>query len=186
MSAKGSSVHLEMTHDTWKEMLDSADKLLEQSPQRELQIIGWYHTHPNGLQVFMSGTDRDTQSRMFAHDWQFAVVLNPQKQRWRAFFGHTARECKGYVIADEEGEESDAKLLPAVAPEKLEEQPAALEDGWPPAEGDVRTRKRAVKGLMARVKRPRLLLWACMLSLLLVLFLQCVIVVLQVVDLIVR
>src|SRR5690349_12967673 len=60
LSARGSSVHLEMSHETWKEMIDSVDRLLEESPQKELHVIGWYHTHPNGLPVFMSGTDRDT------------------------------------------------------------------------------------------------------------------------------
>src|SRR5215217_5876470 len=49
LSARGSSVHLEMTHETWREMLDSADQLLEKSPHAELCVIGWYHTHPNGL-----------------------------------------------------------------------------------------------------------------------------------------
>ncbi|MCK5525425.1 MAG: hypothetical protein KAI83_20035 [Thiomargarita sp.] len=99
-SAKGSSAYLEMTHETWKEMLDEADKLLEQ-PGSEFQIIGWYHTHPNTLDVFMSGTDQATQSRLFGNDWQFAIVLNPQRKIWRAFYGSHSKECKGYIIENE-------------------------------------------------------------------------------------
>ncbi|OAD23913.1 Mov34/MPN/PAD-1 [Candidatus Thiomargarita nelsonii] len=98
-SAKGSGAYLEMTHQTWKEMFDRVDHLLANKDSK-LQIIGWYHTHPNMLDVFMSGTDQATQSRLFCQDWQFAIVLNPQKQRWRAFYGSHSKECQGYVIDD--------------------------------------------------------------------------------------
>lgn len=122
LSARGSSVHLEMTHNTWKEMLDSVDRLLDQSPQAELQVVGWYHTHPNGLQVFMSGVDLETQRRLFAHDWQFAIVLNPQKKCWRAFFGEAAVECPGYVITDSQNEMEPAEArAPVVINEERRE-----------------------------------------------------------------
>jgi proteasome lid subunit RPN8/RPN11 len=100
-SAKGSSAYLEMTHETWKEMLDSVNKILVAEPEEALQIIGWYHTHPNHLSVFMSTTDQATQRRLFAYDWQFAMVLNPQKTIWRAFFGGDAQECPGFMVIDE-------------------------------------------------------------------------------------
>jgi len=99
--AIGTSGYLEVTHETWKEMFDKADELFEQSGS-EFQIIGWYHTHPNTLDVFMSGTDRNTQSTFFANDWQFAIVLNPQKRIWRAFYGSHSKECEGYIIENEE------------------------------------------------------------------------------------
>lgn len=186
ISARGSSAHLEMTHDTWKEMLDSADELLEQSTQRELQIIGWYHTHPNGLQVFMSGTDRDTQSRMFAHDWQFAVVLNPQKRCWRAFFGRDAQECKGYVIADDEHEGVEALSPPVTPPDpqvtghasgaETVETEAVRAGGRPQA-------SRGLRRYLQAWAMPHPLPQAYILLLLLILLLQCSIVVLQVIDL---
>ncbi len=91
--AKGTSSYLEVTHETWKEMLDDVDRL-----NTGLQVIGWYHTHPNDLDVFMSGTDRATQSRLFGNDWQFAIVLNPHKRIWRAFYGSNSSECRGYVL----------------------------------------------------------------------------------------
>jgi proteasome lid subunit RPN8/RPN11 len=183
ISARGSSVHLEMTHETWKEMLDSADRLLEQSPQRELQVIGWYHTHPNGLQVFMSGTDRDTQSRMFAHDWQFAVVLNPQKRRWRAFFGRDAQECRGYVIADDERQGVDAEPPSDALPG---EQPAGLNAEAAPVGAHPGGPEGLSKRLRVWAKSPHRLLWICLLCLLLVLLLQCVIIVMQAINLIIR
>jgi hypothetical protein len=46
----------------------------------------------------MSGTDLNTQQKMFSKNWQFAIVLNPQKQTWRAFRGADARECHGEII----------------------------------------------------------------------------------------
>jgi proteasome lid subunit RPN8/RPN11 len=92
-SARGTAGYLEITHETWKEMLDSVDRM-----HTDLQLIGWYHTHPNNLDVFMSGTDQTTQQRLFGNDWQFAIVLNPHKKIWRAFYGSASSECRGYVI----------------------------------------------------------------------------------------
>jgi len=97
-TAKGSMAYLEFDHSTWKLMIDKLDLLNEDNQETELQVIGWYHTHPGRLSVFMSGTDLNTQSKMFSMDWQFAIVLNPQKQIWRAFSGSEAKECKGYML----------------------------------------------------------------------------------------
>lgn len=168
LSARGSSVHLEMTHDTWKEMLASVDQLLEQSPQRDLQVIGWYHTHPNGLQVYMSGTDRETQGRLFAHDWQFAIVLNPQKERWRAFFGHAAQECQGYVIAADEAEVAIEELaIPLVEAQLHQDRAGVLRvEASPKPARDFRERLRSW------FDNPRQLLRACLIMLFMILTLQ--------------
>jgi proteasome lid subunit RPN8/RPN11 len=93
--ARGTASYLEVTHETWKEMLDDVD-----NQETNLQVIGWYHTHPNNLGVFMSGTDCATQSRLFGNDWQFAIVLNPHKKIWKAFYGYDSHECNGYVIKE--------------------------------------------------------------------------------------
>lgn len=94
-SARGTPGYIEMTHETWKEMFDDVDRL-----NTSLHIIGWYHTHPNNLDVFMSRTDRATQARVFKHDWQFAIVLNPHNKIWRAFYGKDSSECKGFIITE--------------------------------------------------------------------------------------
>ncbi|MFH1113028.1 MAG: hypothetical protein V1792_03825 [Pseudomonadota bacterium] len=97
-SARGTSAYLEMDHETWKAMIDKVDSVLEITPGSGLQIIGWYHTHPNTLDVFMSGTDKGTQQRFFACEWQFGVVLNPQRTIWRVFYGKDAQECQGFIV----------------------------------------------------------------------------------------
>ncbi|MEN6320831.1 MAG: hypothetical protein ABFD82_19015 [Syntrophaceae bacterium] len=97
-SAQGTSAYLRMNHGTWKNMIDRVDTILDNNPDDSLQIIGWYHTHPNHLDVFMSSTDRATQSRMFPNHWQFAVVLNPHKKIWRVFHGSDVEECQGYFV----------------------------------------------------------------------------------------
>jgi len=99
--ATGSSAYLEMGHSTWKKMIDEFDNIMYSNSIGSFQIIGWYHTHPNRLDVFMSGTDKGTQSRFFSHDWQFAIVLNPHRKIWRAFNGKDAKECRGYLLADQ-------------------------------------------------------------------------------------
>lgn len=97
-SARGHAAYLELNHQAWKEMIDYVDELLDNKPEVNLQIVGWYHTHPNSLGVFMSGTDRATQRRMFGQSWQFAIVLNPHKQIWKAFHGKNSEECKGFML----------------------------------------------------------------------------------------
>lgn len=97
-SADGSMAYLKFSHTTWKLMLDEFDLLTQSIKDSDLQIVGWYHTHPGRLSVFMSGTDLNTQKKMFSKDWQFAIVLNPQKKVWRAFRGESAIECKGEMI----------------------------------------------------------------------------------------
>lgn len=97
--AKGSAAYLEMNHEVWKDILDKLDDLVDKE-KKDYQLIGWYHTHPNNLSVFMSGTDMGTQRKFFYHDWQFAVVMNPHKTVWKAFYGSDATECYAFVIKD--------------------------------------------------------------------------------------
>ena len=90
--AKGTPAYLRMDFETWKKMIDEIDE-----KDQSTQVIGWYHTHPNSLDVFMSGTDMRTQRRMFSLEWQFAIVINPHRQIWRAFRGANAEKCIGKI-----------------------------------------------------------------------------------------
>lgn len=49
------------------------------------RFIGWFHTHPNSLPVFMSSTDLITQTRFFSDDLGYAIVMNPHRLLWKAF-----------------------------------------------------------------------------------------------------
>jgi hypothetical protein len=95
-TALGSRSHLQVGHDTWKTMLDRADEIMD--AHAGVEILGWYHTHPNHLDVFMSETDLRTQERVFSGRWQCAVVLNPHRRRWKVFIGPEAEECPGFVV----------------------------------------------------------------------------------------
>lgn len=53
--------------------------------ERNLRIVGWFHTHP-GHGIFMSATDRDNH-RQYTQDWQVALVLDPQRVEWGFFAG---------------------------------------------------------------------------------------------------
>jgi proteasome lid subunit RPN8/RPN11 len=100
IGARGTTAYLELNHEVWKNMIDKADEILDAQEEPKQQIIGWYHTHPNDLSVFMSGTDLRTQQTLFCEDWQFAIVLNPHRKIWRAFYGMYARECYGFMISE--------------------------------------------------------------------------------------
>lgn len=92
-NTRGSSAFVEFTPDMWSSMQQELDNLnAQRSKDEQIAIIGWFHTHPNGLSTFMSGTDQDTQDKNFSQDWQVSVVLNPQKMKMRAFFGKEIRD----------------------------------------------------------------------------------------------
>ncbi|MCP4697042.1 MAG: hypothetical protein GY862_09350 [Gammaproteobacteria bacterium] len=97
VTARGTATYLEISHETRKDMFDRVDALTQQQASRS-HVLGWYHTHPGMLDVFMSGTDRNTQEHLFGNEWHFALVLNPQQQIWRVFQGAGVKECMGCVI----------------------------------------------------------------------------------------
>jgi proteasome lid subunit RPN8/RPN11 len=80
-------------------MLDELDIKRDTGGGTPIHVVGWYHTHPGELDVFMSSVDRHTQEKLFSEDWQFAIVLNPQRAEWRAFNGRAAEECRGVWLA---------------------------------------------------------------------------------------
>ena len=62
--------------------------------------IGTYHTHPCGLSVFMSGIDQRNQIRLFPREWQFSVVINPQKRICCAYNGIGITEARCIFAVD--------------------------------------------------------------------------------------
>lgn len=97
----GSMTYLKMGHSCWHQMLSELDTLREASPNETLEIMGWYHTHPGNLGVFMSGTDMRTQQLLFPSDWHVALVMNPQKQLWRVYQGYEAKLHQGWIYKSE-------------------------------------------------------------------------------------
>jgi len=85
----GNSSFVEFTPSCWSEMQDKLDELNCEREKKGV-IIGWFHTHPNGLPVFMSGTDMGTQRKNFPESWQVSLVLNPHKMIFKSFFGYDA------------------------------------------------------------------------------------------------
>lgn len=93
----GNSVFVEFTNEMWTIMQNKLTKLNETLDRNEqLVIVGWFHTHPNGLAVFMSGTDITTQKLNFSQKWQASLVMNPHTNKYRVFFG--ARATEGKVV----------------------------------------------------------------------------------------
>ena len=99
-TAFGTSASLDLDHSTWLKMLERAELVESRTDEEKPQLIGWYHSHPNQLDVFMSGVDRTAQRTMFPEDWHFAIVVNPHRQIWRAFHGADAIECIGVMTVD--------------------------------------------------------------------------------------
>lgn len=102
----GMPAFVEFTQEMWRDMQNELVMLNEQRKQDDkLIILGWFHTHPNNLSVFMSGTDMGTQRLNFPLDWQISLVMNPHKNIYRVFFGKDADE--GRIIFQEDISISD-------------------------------------------------------------------------------
>lgn len=56
----------------------------------KFEILGWFHSHPNQLPVFMSRTDRATQTEKYPDS--FALVVNPHTMIWKAYWGASCKE----------------------------------------------------------------------------------------------
>ena len=87
--AEGTSAFLEITPECWNDMYEQKDSYIAESGN-EVVIVGWFHTHPNMLPVFMSGTDRNTQKQFFNGENTYSVVINPQRHLIKAF---RAEQC---------------------------------------------------------------------------------------------
>jgi proteasome lid subunit RPN8/RPN11 len=60
--------------------------------------LGWFHTHPNNLPVFMSSTDRYTHRLYFPTDDYCAIVINPQKKILRTFMSDDFTEVQTVIL----------------------------------------------------------------------------------------
>lgn len=91
--SESNAAYLKMDTETWLKMLNCYD---ESYRDQGLYVVGWFHTHPNGLGVFMSSTDMGTQRAFFREDWHFAVVLNPHRKMIACFHSAQAELCSFY------------------------------------------------------------------------------------------
>ncbi len=67
--------------------------------ETDCKFVGWFHTHPNSLPVFMSSTDLITQTRYFSDDLGYAIVLNPHKLYWKAFRSASCADVKCMMVS---------------------------------------------------------------------------------------
>lgn len=73
------------THETWSEFTRR-----RQSLHPDLQLVGWYHTHP-GWGVFLSEMDRFICDHFFSSSEDVALVIDPRQQTRGWFQWQTGR-----------------------------------------------------------------------------------------------
>jgi len=153
-TASSTAASIALTHDTWADLLARFDQLPPPAAGPPWRIVGWYHTHPNSIPVFMSGTDRRTQQDFFPGRDHFALVLNPQRQQWQAFRGAECVECVAVALRAPET---------ARVPRDAEAAPDTVTSTSPPRGERVAPRRlRRSRGRMCR--RAALLLLAAALA----------------------
>lgn len=97
-SAKGTDVSLTFTHETW----EAIHARIGQKHDDNLQIVGWYHSHP-GLGVFMSKDDEFIHASYFSDPWHVAIVHDPIYTNWGCFKwtdGELERAGGFYIYAE--------------------------------------------------------------------------------------
>lgn len=101
IGADASITHFEIGLEAWHKMLAYMDEMNRILIDKEkIYLIGWYHTHPKHLKVYMSNKDLETQKLFFNLDYHFSVILNPQKRYWKAYQGEFGNECDGLVLTN--------------------------------------------------------------------------------------
>ena len=101
--AIGSTGHLDITHECWSKMHEKKDEYNARSGENAI-IAGWFHTHPNALSCFMSGTDRYTQNLFFNDDNTYAIVINPQRHLLKAYRSKECFDTQAFLIVNSQKE----------------------------------------------------------------------------------
>jgi proteasome lid subunit RPN8/RPN11 len=132
MAAREKRAQITFTHDTWTQIHKALDR-----EYPNLQIVGWYHTHP-GFGVEFSAMDKFIQENFFSGKTQIAFLTDP-------LGGDTAILCNGA-----NGLEPLAKFWVDGREHKtrLTAPPAASESARPAAHSDT---SEAIERLESRV-----------------------------------
>ena len=101
--AVGSWGFLEMSHEDTREMHRELDQINADCPEeKKMDVVGWFHTHANALDVFMSATDRGTQSRLFSGERAIAMVLNPHRKIWKCYRSGSCEDTKAELLISDQ------------------------------------------------------------------------------------
>lgn len=76
MSADEQRATLTFTHDSWSAVHKRLDELSAERPDQNLEIVGWYHSHPD-FGIFLSNHDMFIHERFFSAGHQVALVVDP-------------------------------------------------------------------------------------------------------------
>lgn len=97
--ADGSTGYLDISRECWGIMHDKKDAYNRETG-KNVVIVGWFHTHPNGLPCFMSGTDRNTQSHFFNGENTYSIVINPQRHLLKVFRAKECHAVQAFLMLD--------------------------------------------------------------------------------------
>lgn len=91
LAASAEQATLTFTHDVWEDILRMA---ADQFP--DLQIVGWYHTHPT-FGIFLSEYDLFIQQNFFNSPRHLALVIDPVQGQYGWFVNKDGGEVEQIV-----------------------------------------------------------------------------------------
>jgi proteasome lid subunit RPN8/RPN11 len=108
LHAEEKGTELTFTHETWSHVHEVMDR-----DHPDLQIVGWYHTHP-GFGVFLSDRDVFIHRSFFDLPHQIALVHDPRSREHGVFAWRDGepQRCRRYWIG-----EAEQTWEPPAAPE---------------------------------------------------------------------
>lgn len=88
--------YIKISPENWKSMYEELEQINREQEQ-ELVLVGWYHTHPENIPAVFSNIDYETHTSQFTYEYNAAVVLNPHRKTWKAYYGPKCKECQCYI-----------------------------------------------------------------------------------------
>lgn len=95
--ATGSSISLRMEASVWESARQEIQRLQDANNQKDLRVVGWYHSHP-GIGAFFSQTDRETQASFFNHPYSVGWVIDPADGDNAWFFGPESQDNLALLV----------------------------------------------------------------------------------------
>lgn len=115
-----SPVSLFLSSENWNEMYIKLNELNYRLGTNYV-LVGWYHTHPNGLSTGFSGTDIQTHSSQFTFPYSIGAVFNPHRNIYSVFYGPDCQPTK--PAFEERSVKRDALFSDPQVPERPVDDP---------------------------------------------------------------
>ena len=91
-----SSREIKITDAAWREMFEKASELRAEN----LHVLGWYCKRPGYADTKLSHENLKIHREVFSGNYHFAIIVNPNQERWSVYYGVNGDDCTGELVFD--------------------------------------------------------------------------------------